>query len=207
VRVAPNGVDVDAFRPAAGDGEEDTLLFFGTMNARMNADAAVFLVEEILPLIRARRPGVTLTIVGQNPAAQVLKLAQRPGVSVLGEVPDVRPHIARASVVMAPVRMGGGTKVKVLESMSMGKPVVATSHACRGLAVQDGVDVAMADSPADIAGRTVALLEDAEARRRLGGAARATVERLYSWDAVAALISDEMELAVERKRAAAGGRA
>ena len=208
VRVASNGVDVEAFRPAADgwDGEADSLLFFGTMNARMNADAVVYLVEEILPLIRTRRPGARLSIVGQNPSASVLKLGQRPGVSVLGEVPDVRPHVAAASVVMAPVRMGGGTKVKVLESMSMGRPVVATSHACRGLAVQDGVDVSIADSPAEIAGRTVALLEDAEARRRMGAAARATVERLYSWDAIAALISDEMEVALERKREAAGGR-
>ncbi len=205
VHVAPNGVDVDSFRPTEGDGEEDSLLFFGTMNARMNADAAVFMVDEILPLIQQKRPRARLTIVGQNPTAAVLRLAQRLGVSVAGEVPDVRPYIARASVVMAPVRMGGGTKVKVLESMSMGRPVVATSHACRGLDVKDGVDVAIADTPGDIADRTVALLEDAEARRQMGSAARVTVERLYSWDSIAAFISDELESAVAHRRAAAGG--
>lgn len=203
IRVAPNGVDTSRFVPQLElEPARRTLLFFGGMNARMNRDAVLYLMEDILPLVRERVPDVCMNIVGPNPPPAVRRLGASPGVTVVGEVPDVRPYIASCTLVVAPVRMGGGTKVKVLESMAMGKAVVATAHACQGLDVQDGRDVAVADSAEAIAEKVVWLLGDEQARRRIGAAARLTVEHSYSWEAIAESIMGELTSALEEKKKA-----
>ena len=126
----------------------------------------------------------TLTIAGRNPPASIRQLVKNPGVHVTGTVPDVRPYLARAHVAVVPLRVGGGTRIKIFEAMSMGKPVVSTRIGAEGLPVADGQDILLAESPQAFAAAVIALLRDERARRRLGAAARATAAR-YTWDAAA----------------------
>jgi glycosyltransferase involved in cell wall biosynthesis len=184
--VVPNGVDSARFRPAAAAEEEDDLIVFtGSMNHPPNKRAAVRLAEDILPGVRAERPGARLRIVGRAPGPTVLALDGRPGVEVVGEVPDTRPYLARAAVVVAPIEFGGGSRLKVLEAMAMGKAVVATPKGAEGLDVRDGEHLVVA-SLGEFPGEVAALLADSGRRRELGVAGRRLVERRYDWSALGA---------------------
>ncbi|MCL5961626.1 MAG: glycosyltransferase [Chloroflexi bacterium] len=199
--VAPNGADLDYFAPAVGEPTvENELLFFGTLNARMNVDASVYFAHEVFPKVRAAVPNAGFTIVGRDPAREVQDLARLPGVTVVGEVSDIRPYLNRAAVVVAPVRLGAGTKLKVIESMAMGKTVVATAHACTGLIVNEGDDVVIAYSPIDFAEKLIWLLHDKDAATRISQKARYSVEQNYGWDHIVDNIVDELHEAIRRRR-------
>jgi glycosyltransferase involved in cell wall biosynthesis len=181
VEVVPNGVDLDYFAPTQVAAEPDTVVFNGTLLYRPNLDAAYHLVDEIWPRVLEARPRAMLTIVGRAADADLRRL-RRPGVVVTGEVPDVRPHLERAAVVAVPIRMGGGTRFKVLEALAMGKPVVSTALGCEGIDVRHGEHLWIADHPAAFASALTRLFDDLDLAARLGSDGRTLVEESYSWD-------------------------
>jgi glycosyltransferase involved in cell wall biosynthesis len=184
VAVVPNGVDLEHFRPDAGATEPCTMVFNGLLQYRPNLDAAYFLVDEVWPRILARCPGARLEIVGRGDAIDLQRL-ERPGVVVTGEVPDVRPHLERAVVVAVPIRMGGGTRLKVVEGLAMGKAMVSTSLGCEGIDVHDGQHLLVADTAEEFAAAVARLFDDPGSARALGLAGRARMERDYSWSLAA----------------------
>jgi glycosyltransferase involved in cell wall biosynthesis len=163
-----------------------------------------YFCRDILPFIRAEEPGVRLSIVGRAPTPAVKRLADEHDVTVTGRVDDVRPFMKEAAVYVVPLRIGGGTRLKIFEAMSMGKAVVSTTVGAEGLPVTDGRHVRLADEPASFAGAVVRLLRDADARARLETAARALVVEQYDWSAVAGSL--ESALLRFALRQAQGGR-
>lgn len=182
--VVPNGVDLDYFCPTDVDPEPQSVVFNGLLRYRPNLDAAYFLVEEIWPLVLERAPGAKLTIVGRGDPLD-LKRLERNAVAVAGEVPDIRPFLRRAAVVAVPVRMGGGTRLKVVEGLALGKALVSTTLGCEGVNVIDGEHLVVADSAEAFAAAVVDLFNSPERARRLGSAGRVLMKRDYSWDAAA----------------------
>jgi polysaccharide biosynthesis protein PslH len=181
VRVNPFGVALGPAPDAAAE-REDELVFLGGFHHPPNVDAACWLAREILPLIRARREGVHLLIVGANPPRAVRALASD-RVTVTGFVPDVEPFLARAAVMVAPLRTGSGMRVKLLQALARGKAVVTTSLGAEGLAADAPLRVA--DSAPELASAIAALLADPETRRTLGRRAREFVAEHHSWSGFA----------------------
>jgi glycosyltransferase involved in cell wall biosynthesis len=177
----PNGVDVEYFRPRPEPVEPRTLVFNGTLDYRPNLDGASFLVEQILPRVRSRYPDVRVVLVGRGSQAD-LDGFRAPGVEVTGEVPDVRPYLARAAVVTVPIRTGSGTRLKVVEGLAMGKAMVSTTLGCEGVDVRDGKHLLIADDADAFAAAVMRLFEDAEHGQALGRAGRIKMEREYSWE-------------------------
>jgi glycosyltransferase involved in cell wall biosynthesis len=168
------------------------MVFTGSMDWLPNEDGMTYFCREILPRIRQAEPDATLSIIGRSPTPSVRKLAEIPGVEVTGRVDDVRPHIARGSVYIVPLRIGGGTRLKIFEAMSMGKAVVSTTVGAEGLPVTNGSDIAIADEPARFAHAVVHLMRDVEARRQIEAAARRLVVEKYDWSAVASDFEDAL---------------
>jgi glycosyltransferase involved in cell wall biosynthesis len=184
--VVPNGVDIELFRPraCASTTEPMTLLFFGAINYFPNTDAALFFANQVMPLLAARYPALRLRIVGPIGDSPVHDLESE-HIRVVGFVDDVLEEIARATIVVAPLRIGGGTRLKILEAMAMGKAVVATRIGAEGIDVMHEHDILLADTPAEQAREITRLLEDPGLRERLGKAARETTVARYSWRACA----------------------
>jgi glycosyltransferase involved in cell wall biosynthesis len=183
--VIPNGVDVHAFAPRPGERTpQKTVLFFGAINYFPNTDAVLFFLREVAPLLARRHPDALIRIVGPGAPPEVVALASD-RVQVVGFVDDLPAEIARASVVVAPLRIGGGTRLKIVEAMAMAKPIVATTLGAEGLDVQSEQDILLADEPEALARAIGRVLDDETLAARLGEAARKRAEACYSWDAVA----------------------
>ncbi|MBI2217753.1 MAG: glycosyltransferase [Candidatus Rokubacteria bacterium] len=200
ISVAPNGVDTALFVPEPESPPPPlSLLFTGAMDYGANEDAVLHFLREIFPLIRASRPDTRLSIVGRDPRPAVLAHARDPGVTVTGEVADVRPFLARATVVVVPMRLGSGTRLKILEALAMARPVVSTRIGVEGIALVPGRHVEVADEPARFADAVVRLANDAGARARLGQQGRALVEAGHDWQAVLSPLADAV-VDVARRR-------
>ena len=161
-----------------------------------NEDGMLYFVREILPRIREAEPDATLSIIGRAPTPAVKRLADEAGIEVTGRVDDVRPHIAAGAIYIVPLRIGGGTRLKIFEAMAMGKAVVSTTIGAEGLPVTPGHDIVIADEPAEFARSVVDLIRDDAARRRIETAARQLVVERYDWSAVA----QDFEHALTRSR-------
>ena len=186
ITVIPTGVDVDYFQPLAMEEVPDSLVFTGSMDWLPNEDAIFYFVEAILPLIKQQHPSVSLEVVGRNPSRKLQGLIEaEKSVRLTGWVEDIRPFLARGSACIVPLRIGGGTRLKIFEAMAMGKAVVSTTVGAEGLPVQNGENILLADTPNDFAASVVSLLRDSDQRRRLGAAARKLVHENYSWPKVA----------------------
>lgn len=196
--IVPNGVDTSYFQPMHQPTNETTLLYTGRMDYLPNVDAMLWFCQEILPLIRGKQPQATLTIVGRDPVPEVQALANLPGVIVTGTVTDVRPYFTQAAVYITPLRLGAGTRLKVLEAMAMGIPVVSTRLGCEGLEVSSGEDIVIADEAECFAAEVVRLLGDTTAQTVLSGRARQTVEQRYDWAAIAREQERAYELVISR---------
>lgn len=181
VSVIENGVDTDLYRPLVEAPDGNVLLFVGTMGYPPNVDAVLYFYEAIMPLVRRQVHDVKLLIVGHHPRSEVRHLATRDDVIVTGSVPDIVPYYQQSRVSIIPLRAGGGTRLKILESMALGRPVVSTALGCEGLEVVDQEHLMIADSPAEFAERVVRLLTDRELRPRIARAARQLVETRYDW--------------------------
>jgi len=182
----PNGVDTRYFIPVKSKGLERprSLVFVGAMGYRANEDAALFFAREIFPSIKKKYPDATFRVVGGNPSDEIKSLSSTEGIEVMGFVEDIRPYVLEGSVFVVPLRIGGGTRIKILEAMSMGKSVLSTSIGAEGLDVEDGAEILIADDARDFAERISELFEDDGLRKKLGSAARQKVIRAYDWKSV-----------------------
>jgi glycosyltransferase involved in cell wall biosynthesis len=188
VVTVPNGVDLGHWEPQGGV-PTSGIVFTGLMSYRPNIDAVTYFVREVLPLIHRVRPAETFTMVGWGLNDEVRALL-RPRVTATSRVPDVRPYLAGAGVVVAPIRIGSGTRLKVLEALAMARPLVSTSLACEGLDVVPGRDLLVADDPVRFANSVIQLLEDRTLADRLGADGRRLMESRYSWTAAAAQLEE-----------------
>ncbi|HEU4686135.1 MAG TPA: glycosyltransferase [Nitrospira sp.] len=194
----PTGVDTDYFRPAGRAPRESAhLVFTGAMDWLPNDDAMCFFVNDILPIVRRAVPEVRLTIVGRNPLPRVVALPEQDShIVVTGRVSDVRPYMERAAVYVVPIRIGGGTRLKIYEAMAMERPVVTTSIGAEGLPVKHGEDVLVADKPEEFAASIIALLKDQVFARQLGLRAAEIVRSRFGWKEAADRFTDVCQRAV-----------
>ncbi|WP_460030254.1 glycosyltransferase [Megalodesulfovibrio paquesii] len=186
--VVENGVDTEYFhQPRQFSPRQDAMVFTGSMDWAPNVDGMVWFCREILPRIQAVRPNASLTIVGRTPRPEVLAL-HRPaqGVVVTGAVDDVRPYVHGARVALAPLRFGGGTRLKILEAFAMGTPVVSTAQGCEGIACRDGEHLLIRNPAEEVALACLQLLESPELARQLSQQAHALALARYTWPAITA---------------------
>lgn len=182
--VVPNGIDVTVYAPdraPAAEMGQAALAFTGKMDFRPNVDAMLWFARRVLPLIRERVPEAHLWVVGQRPHQRLESLREDPGVTLTGWVEAVQPYIAGATVYVAPLRMGGGTRLKLLEAMAMERAVVATHLGAEGFPVTSGRELVLADAPEAFAAAVVDLLQDPDRRAELGRSARRFVRQRYDW--------------------------
>jgi sugar transferase (PEP-CTERM/EpsH1 system associated) len=203
VSALPTGVDVEYFTPQDAPQRAGNLVFVGSMDWQPNEDGIFWFVREVYPKIREGAPHSSLTVVGRNPSERIRKLAdQNDSIEITGTVPDVRPYLARAEAVVVPLRIGGGTRIKIFEAMAMERAVVSTTLGAEGLPVQKGQEILLGDSPATFADAVVQLLAQPEAREALVRAGRARVIRDHTWESVARRM-EEILLRVTRPGARA----
>ena len=184
VQVLENGIDLAAYAPAPHVPEAAPLIVFtGQMDYAPNVEAALGFARDALPMIRARHPAARFAIVGRKPTPALTARDGRDGVIVTGEVPDVRPFLTRADVVVAPLAIARGIQNKILEAMAMARPVVASPQAFEGIDAEPGRDLFVADGAVAQAEAVAALLDDHARGAAIGAAARARVEARYAWDA------------------------
>jgi glycosyltransferase involved in cell wall biosynthesis len=186
VHLVTNGVDLDAYRPIAVAEHEDELLFLASLDWYPNADALHYFVENIFPIVRARRPNAILRIVGRKaPQSMIRQYSGLPGIDFVGEVAEVGSYLARAAVIVVPLKIGGGSRIKILEALAAGKAIVATTIGAEGLNVSSGEHLLIADSPSGFAAAIEDLLLSPSLRHRLGKNGRQLVSERYSWDRIA----------------------
>jgi sugar transferase (PEP-CTERM/EpsH1 system associated) len=185
--VIPNGVELDGLgglaEPAAERAAVSTCVFVGRMDYHANVDGVRWFCRDILPHIQAARP-MRFQIIGGYPSPEVRRLAVSDHVEVLGFVPEVRPYLQAADLVVVPLRVGGGTRLKILEALAMGKAVVSTSVGAEGIEAAEGEGIVRADHPKDFANHVLALLDNPQKRTEVGAAGKYLVEARYSWDRI-----------------------
>jgi glycosyltransferase involved in cell wall biosynthesis len=195
VNVVENGVDIDyfsrnAFTPRRRD--FPTVVFSGAMDWRPNVDASVYFIREVLPLLRQVEKDVRFVVAGRNPAPSIRSSAAGiHGIEITGTVEDIRPYLVCADVVVVPLRIGGGSRLKILEAMSVEMPVVSTTIGAEGLEVTDRVDISIADTPRQMADSILRLIRNPEDGRKLGRNGRTLAEKKYSWPT----LSGKLEMA------------
>jgi sugar transferase (PEP-CTERM/EpsH1 system associated) len=194
VHAVSNGVDLNYYQPAAEDSGRDCA-FVGALDYYPNVDAAIWFCREVWPSIHERHPDSTFSLVGRRPTAAVERLAEVPGVQVVGQVPDVRPFLAKAAVVVAPLRIARGLQNKVLEALAAGKAVVASPPALAALQCQPGVDLLAASTAAEWIEAMLRLLGDAGLRHELGVAGRKYVEEHHAWERCLEPLTDLLGIA------------
>jgi sugar transferase (PEP-CTERM/EpsH1 system associated) len=188
IAVIPNGVDTDYFRPQTANRTaqtENALVFIGSMDWLPNSDAVEYFCKDILPLIWKVKKEVKFYIVGKNPARNIMELEKKDRrIEVTGEIKDVRPYIEKAKVFVVPMRIGGGTRLKILEAMSMQKDVVSTSLGAEGIEYAEDVNIILADNPQIFADKVISLLENEKKAREIGFKSRELVCEKYNWDII-----------------------
>jgi len=181
VTVVPNGVDVDWYEGEFGDPEKCTLIFPSPLAYFANLDAVEFFLKEVFPQIRSKCPEVKLYITGRTDGVPLDRLPLSDGAILTGYLDDIRPAVARSWVCVVPLRIGGGTRLKILEAMALGTPVVSTSKGAEGLTVTPGEDILIADTPTEFASAVLRLLGDESLRARLASSGRRLLKERYSW--------------------------
>jgi sugar transferase (PEP-CTERM/EpsH1 system associated) len=185
VSTLPTGVDTDFFTPVQQESKPGHLVFVGSMDWDPNEDGIVWFIREVYPRIRQAMPHTTLSIVGRNPSPRLRAFAATdPAIEITGRVPDVRSHVAKAEVVIVPLRVGGGTRIKIPEAMAMAKPVVSTTIGAEGLPFRHRDEILLADEPQEFAQAVSELLNNAPLRKSIGDIARQTVVGKHGWNAV-----------------------
>ena len=198
VTTIPTGVDLDYFgspgeeAPGPADKMGEELVFTGSMDWMANIDAITFFMDEVWPNLAAARPGLRFTIVGRNPPKTLVEAARQRNLpwTFTGFVKDVRPYVHRADVYVIPLRVGGGTRLKVYEAMAMGCPMVSTAIGVEGLPLEDGAHYLRADAPQEITASIIRLLDDEAQRRAMAARAHDYVSRNFSAGQVAKLFED-----------------
>lgn len=199
IDLIPNGVDLDLYRPKYEQEKENVLVFTGSMDWLPNEDAAVYFTQDVFPLIKRNIENVKFQIVGSNPTESVLKLGKQEDVVVTGRVKDIKPYIAQATVYVVPLRIGGGTRLKILEALAMGKAVVSTPVGAEGLDLSDGEDIFLAEDVESFAETIIRLMNRNELRRQVGMAGRKFMEKEYSWNKIGEKLREVYERAVKQE--------
>ncbi len=184
IDVIPNGADTKKYQPLEDDHGPLALLFIGSMSYEPCVDGAIYFCKQILPHIRKEFQDIQVWIVGADPSPDVIRLADK-DTHITGYVEDVIPYYRRSRVCVVPLRAGGGTRLKILEAMALGRPVVSTTIGCEGLDVVDGQHLLIADEPQQFAKQTIRLLTDTVLYDSIAGQARELVEEKYDWDVIA----------------------
>jgi glycosyltransferase involved in cell wall biosynthesis len=199
--VVPNAADVEHYRPRSGDPAPDgrTVLFFGLLSTLPNVDGLRWFVREVWPRITRVQPDARLEILGKGAPPEVAALAG-PGIEVTGFVEDLRPHLAAAAAVVVPLRLGGGTRLKIVEAMAMARPVVSTRLGAEGIEAEAGRELLLADEPEAFAAAVLQLLRDPATGARLGAAARRLSEERYSWSGAASAMEGLYHQILERRQ-------
>jgi glycosyltransferase involved in cell wall biosynthesis len=193
-RVIPNGVDASYFsRPVKGPENSRVIAFLGRMDYYPNIDGILYFAQDILPIIQRSIPDAQLRVIGSNPSQRIRDLARMPGVTVTGHVPDVRPYLADAAVAIAPLRLARGTQNKILESMAMGLPVVATPQAAKGIQATSGEDFLVANGAQSFADQVLAVLNDEELRKRLSKSGMQQVRAAHAWPASMNIVDEILD--------------
>jgi sugar transferase (PEP-CTERM/EpsH1 system associated) len=202
ITVIPTGVDLDFFQPGTKTDEQaDSMVFTGSMDWTPNEDAILFFAEQILPRIRTEIPAAQLWVVGRSPSSKLQALAAaNNGVNITGRVDDIRPYVHRSPVYVVPLRIGGGTRIKIFEAMAMGKAVVSTTIGAEGLPIHHEKDLILADEPGEFARRVISLMRNPAERDSLGRAARLLVEEKYGWAAAANTLYETLVRAAENSK-------
>ena len=183
--VVPNGVDTAANCPGSETPQPNTLIYPGAVTYDANEDAVRYFVHDVLPLVRQEIPDVRFTVTGGTGSVDVRELAAQPGVCFTGYLPEVAPAIRSSWAVVVPLRKGGGTRLKILEAMALGVPVISTRKGAEGLEVHPGEDILLADTPDEMARAIITLSGDADLRARLSHGGRKLVEENYDWAMIA----------------------
>jgi len=209
ISVVPTGVDTKLFRPSIRNESPDPIvLFLGSMDWEPNIDGVQYFAEAVWPAIRAAVPAARFQVVGRHPTGAIRQLASA-CVEIVGTVPSVLEYLHRAAVVVVPLRVGGGTRLKIFEAMGAGKAVVSTTIGAEGLDVVGGRDILLADTPAAFSAAVIRLLQNAGERRQLEDSALATASR-HDWSAIAARFETVLARAIDHgtiPARAAGGQA
>lgn len=182
VTVVPNGVDLSTYVGDFGAPRQGTLIYPGALTYSANFDAMSFFLHRVFPLVRHQHPKVGLCITGRYDGVPIERLPLGHGVELSGHLPDIRPAIAQSWACIVPLRLGSGTRLKILEAMALGTPVVSTSKGAEGLAVTPEKDILIADEPREFANALVRLLEDASLHKRLSDNGRRLVNEHYGWN-------------------------
>lgn len=184
IEVIPNGVDTTYNTPGLAQPQPNTLVYSGALTYNANFDAVDFFLRDVFPGIRQQQPAAQLFVTGKVDGVPIERLPQAQNVTFTGYLNDIRPKIAASWVNVVPLRMGGGTRLKILESLALGTPVVSTRKGAEGLNLEPERDILLADTPADFAGAVLRLLVDSSLRQRLSSAGRQTVESRYGWSQI-----------------------
>jgi glycosyltransferase involved in cell wall biosynthesis len=197
--VIPNAADVERYQPRPGDPAPDgrTVLYFGLLSTVPNVDGVTHFVQAIWPRIAAAHPEARCRIVGGRPPPSLLALAG-PRVELTGFVEDLRPHLAAAAAVVVPLRLGGGTRLKIVEGMAMGKAIVSTTLGAEGIEAVPGRDLLVEDEPVAFADAVIRLLDQPELAARLGRAARQLAVERYAWSGAARALEGFFREVIDR---------
>lgn len=206
VESLPNSIDTDVLALRTEEPTANEITFVGTTQVDANRDGIIYFMEQIFPLIERMVPDVRFTIVGGKPPAEIREYGRRPNVAVTGFVDDVRPYMARAKVSVVPLRSGGGTRLKIVEGLSMGVPTVSTSIGAEGIDVVDGTHLLLADTPQLFAERVAALLNDPALGQKMQRPGRQLAVERYSWQAVGRNLSHYLAEARARAEVTGSGR-
>ncbi len=196
VAVIPNGVDCAYHHPGLAEAQPNTLVYNGALTYSANYDAMQYFLADIYPLIKREIPDVTLAITGSTQGVNMTGLRLDASVHFTGYVNDIRLPVAQSAVCVVPLRQGGGTRLKILEAMALGTPVVATAKGAEGLDIADDEHLVITDNPAQFAQRVADLLRDPVQRARLARNARRLVETQYDWEQIGARFVDLVEMSV-----------
>lgn len=196
--VVENGTDLDYFHPIKDEEEPMSLVFAASLDWHPNVSAVEYFAAEVWPLLKRKCAAAKLFLAGRNPAPGILQLANSdPGIIVEANPEDTRPWLARGSVYICPIREGGGTRLKLLDAMAMGKAIVSTSVGCEGLEVKNGEHLMIVDSPQEFADVTFRLMEDGVLRRKLGEAGRTLIEERYGWQRISTRLEEAYRCAID----------
>lgn len=184
IKTIPNSIDSDYFALRSSKPRGKQIIFVGTTQVDANRDGVLYFMDAIFPLIERRVPEISFTIIGGSPPPEIRALGERPNVTVTGFVPDVRPYMEGAAAMVVPLRIGGGTRLKILEGLAFGVPTISTSLGSEGINVRDGQHLMLADTPDEFADKVIQVLDDHMLQERLRTNGRTLVEHEYSWQAV-----------------------